>query len=345
MGSPQRYVNQQLQMAHSAHKYLPALFEKTPATPLGAAEHPWYRACRDHVTKRGICAALTRIWNTRGDLLPEAPTQFVDQFRRDFPARSWELFVLDWLARTGAAVERSAGTGPDFCARHPRIGRFWIECVVPTPGVGANRVWERADDVRVWNGPPDEPLALRYTSSVQAKIAKIAGYRASKIVAPNEPVIIALNQGGIRDSDLHDIELPLSMMVLYGIGDTVLRVDPYAHTSEVEVLPRVEIRNQSGAPVSAVIFAEPASAAIAGVMIARTNVFNLFGGRRRRLLMAHNPGATAAIPVGALPWRGEVWVGEDGRLLHRGVVSAHGPFSTYSRRRPRARPNENPALS
>src|SRR6185436_8381353 len=117
-------------------------------------------------------------------------------------------------ARAGATIERSPGTGPDFCARHPRIGRFWIECVVPTPGTGPNRVWERDDNIQVWSGPSNEPLALRYTSAAQTKIAKIASYRTRKIVAPTEPVIVALNQGGIRDADLHDIELPQSMMVL-----------------------------------------------------------------------------------------------------------------------------------
>jgi hypothetical protein len=76
-------------------------------------------------------------------------------------------------------------------------------------------------------------------------------------------------------------------------------------------------------------------AVIAGVMIARMNIFNLFGGRRRRLLMAHNPGATVSVAIGALPWRGEIWVGDDQRLIHRRVVSEYGPFATYSRRRPR----------
>lgn len=169
---------------------------------------------------------------------------------------------------------------------------------------------------------------------MQAKIRKITSYRGSNIVASTEPVIVALNQGGIRDSDLHDVELPLAMKVLYGIGNTVLLIDPYAHTSEVQVQPRVALQNQSGATVSAVIFAEQTSSVIAGVMLARSNVFNLFGGRRRKLLMAHNPSAAVAVPVGALPWRGEVWVGDDRHLLHRGVVSAYGPFSRQSRRRP-----------
>lgn len=162
-------------------------------------------------------------------------------------------------------------------------------------------------------------------------------YRARKIVADDEPVIVALNQGAIDLSDLHDLELPVAMMVLYGIGETVMRIDPYAHTSAIEVPPRVEVQNRAGSPVSTNIFAHPKSSVIAAVMLARTSVFNLFTGRRRKLLMAHNPlaPAEASVPAGVLPLRGELWVAPDRQLIHRGVVSEYGPFSKYSRRRPR----------
>lgn len=314
---------------------VPPLFAPTPSTPAGSAEHSWYRACRDHVTKRPVRIALSRIWNVHGHLLPETPEQFVDQFRRDFPARSWELYVLGWIARSGATVERAPGEGPDFCATHPRLGRFWIECVVPTVGQGANRVWQRPADVTIWNGPPNEPIELRYTSAIQAKIQKVAGYRDRGIVAPTEPVIIALNQGAILDSDLNDIELPLAMKVLYGIGGTVLQVELGTGEASVEVRSRTAIPNAAGALVSTQIFAEPTSSVIAGIVIARTSVFNLIWGRRRRLIMAHNPLAAVPAPVGVLPFRGELWVGPNQRLTHRGVVSPYGPLSRYSRRLPK----------
>lgn len=225
----------------------PHLFAPTPATTAGTAEHLWYRACRDHVNKRPVRVALTRTWKAYGHLLPESPEVFVDQFRRDFPARSWELYVLGWLARSGSTVERAPGEGPDFRATHPRIGPFWIECVVPTIGEGANRVWQRPADMTIWSGPPDEPIELRYTSSIQTKIRKIAGYRDRGIIAPSEPAIIALNQGAIQDSDLNDVELPLAMKVLYGVGDTVLFVEIGTGATNVEVRSRTEIRNPSGA--------------------------------------------------------------------------------------------------
>ena len=315
----------------------PPLFAATPTTPAGSAEHPWYRACRDHSTKRDVRIALSRIWNAHGHLLPEDADHFVDQFRRDFPARSWELYVLGWLARSGSNVERAPGKGPDFCATHPRIGRFWIECVVPTIGEGANRVWQRPPDMRTWSGPPDEPIELRYTAAIQAKIAKIAKYRTEGIVRVIEPVIIAMNQGAILDSDLNDIELPLAMRILYGVGGTLMKVEIGTGATDYEVQYRAKIPNSSGASVSTFIFGQPASAVVAGVILARHNIFNLYPRRRRKLIMGHNPLAAASVPIGALPFRGELWVDDQYHLAHRGVVSPYGHFSHAPRGRLAAR--------
>jgi hypothetical protein len=311
----------------------PPLFAATPTT-VGGVEHPWYRACRDHSTKRDVRVSLSRLWNAHGHLLPEDAEQFVDQFRRDFPARSWELYILGWLARSGSTIERAPGKGPDFCATHPRIGRFWIECVVPTIGEGANRVWQRPPDVRIWSGPPDEPIELRYTAAIQAKIAKVAKYREQGIVAASEPVIIALNQGAILDSDLNDIELPLAMRILYGVGGTVMTVEIGTGATNHEVRYRTAIENSSGASVSTFIFGEKTSSVVAGVILARHNIFNLYPGRRRRLIMGHNPLAASPIPIGALPFRGELWVDDQYHLAHRGVVSPYGRFSRAPRGRP-----------
>lgn len=312
---------------------LPPLFAPTPNTDEGKAEDPLYRATRDHVLKRPVRAGLTRAWREYGHLMPEAPEHFVREFRRDFHARSWELYVLRWLARSGAKIIKAPGHGPDFCAEHPKFGRFWIECVVPNVGKDANRVWQRTTQ-RVWNGPPDEPIQLRYTSAIQSKITKVAGYRNKGLVASNEPVLIAMNQGAILDSDLNDIELPLAFKVLYGVGNVVMRVEVGTGKTDFEMKPQPTIRNAKGAEVSSAIFAEKESSVVAGLILARMNTINLFGRRRRLLTLAHNPLALARVPVGVLPVRGEVWV-DKARLVHRGKVSPYGRYAKSSRRRPK----------
>jgi hypothetical protein len=91
---------------------LPPLFASTPDTEEGRAADLLYRATRDHVTKIPVCDALTKAWHMYGHLMPEKPEQFVREFRRDFHARSWELYVLRWLARTGAKLIRAPVSPP-----------------------------------------------------------------------------------------------------------------------------------------------------------------------------------------------------------------------------------------
>ena len=311
---------------------LPPLFASTPDTEEGRAEDPLYRATRDHETKIPVRDALAKARRMYGRLMPEKPEQFVREFRRDFHARSWELYVLRWLARMGAKLIKAPGHGPDFCAEHPRFGRFWVECVVPTAGKDENRVWQRTNE-RTWNGPPDEPIQLRYTSAIQAKIAKVASYRKKGLVPLAEPVLVAMNQGAILDSDLNDLEMPLAFKVLYGVGQLVMTVEVGSGDTDFIVQPQPALKNAKGSLVSTSIFTEESSNVVAGLILARASTINLFGPRQRLLRLAHNPLACAAVPVGVLPVRGELWV-EGGHLVHRGVIGSHGRFSTRSRRRP-----------
>jgi len=145
---------------------LPPLFERPPQ----GADHELYAAYRSHGNKTGARRALSRIWTSLGHLVPEAPEQFVSEFRRDFPARAWELFVLGYLKRAGAVLHRSPSTGPDFCATLDGVGRFWVECVVPRHGEGADAVPRRAPGQRSGSLPPTSLVALRYANAITGKI-------------------------------------------------------------------------------------------------------------------------------------------------------------------------------
>ncbi|HEY4244762.1 MAG TPA: hypothetical protein VGM88_33335 [Kofleriaceae bacterium] len=203
---------------------------------------------------------------------------------------------------------------------------------VPDVGEKRNKVWQRTVE-RTWSGPPDEPIQLRYTSSIQFKIKKIAEYRRRGLLGANEPVLIAMNQGAILDSDLNDVELPLAFNVLFGIGKTMLLVQIGTGEAEIMVQPQPTITNANGSEVSSAIFTEPSSSVVSGLILARHSTLDLFDNPGPFLTLAHNPLAQAPLPVDALPLRGELWV-EEGRLVHRGVVSSHGRYSEQSQRLP-----------
>lgn len=107
-------------------------------------------------------------------------------------------------------------------------------------------------------------------------------------------------------SDLHDVEVPRLVRVLFGIGETVILVDPYAHTSRAHVPRMPSLRKRGGSDVPTQIFLTDASASIAGVLFARRSIFNLFPIRTRLAYLAHNPRAHVGFPLAALPLRGEV---------------------------------------
>lgn len=296
-------------------------------------DHAWYGACRDHFTRRPIRRALARIWTTLGEFIPEPPKQFVSEFRKDFPARSWELYVLALLARSGAKLVKSPREGPDFCATLPDGRRFWVECIVPGHGKGEDAVplppSSDGNGRRSGTAGPSARVALRYTNAITTKIAKVESYRAKGIVKPTEAVLVAVNQGAIDLSDLHDVEVPLLVRVLFGIGETVILVDPYAHTSRAHVPRMPSVRKHGGSDVPTQIFLTDASASIAGVLFARRSIFNLFPVRTRLAYLAHNPRAHVGFPLAALPLRGEVWVEQ--RLNHAGTLSQHGPLARRRR--------------
>lgn len=305
----------------------PPLFSDMP----GVDDCAEYVACRDHrMTKAGTRRALSRTWNALGSVLPGKPEDFVFEFRRDFHARAWELFVLAYLARSGATLAPSPAHGPDFHATLPGLGSFWVECVVPRHGTGDDAVWKPPPGHTGGALGSPERVALRYANALSDKIKKVTSYRARGIVKPKEAVLIALNQGGLDHADLHDTEVPLVVRVLFGVGEPVLLINVDTGERRVEVPPMPTVRKRSGNDVGTALFLDATAGPVAGVLFAPVSVWNLFGRRRPRLYLAHNPGAVLRFPVGALPVRGECWVSGD-TLAHAGKMSSYAALSIRRR--------------
>jgi hypothetical protein len=212
-------------------KNLPRLFDDDPTGDEG------YRACRDHMTKADVRVALEAAWTRVWHLCPEGPEQFVRQLRRDFQARAWELFLTTVLVDAGLMLEPTRGTGPDIRVRLNSGKTCWIEATTPTPGTGDNAVFQRPTGP--WAGAlyKEDWLLLRYRSALEEKLKKFAGYRAAGIVGAEDVCLIAISQGAILDSDLHDHETPAIARAVFPIGETVLKIVPYS-----EQPPTVSLR-------------------------------------------------------------------------------------------------------
>jgi hypothetical protein len=163
---------------------------------------------------------------------------------------------------------------------------------------------------------PSARVALRYTNALTTKIAKVESYRAKGIVKPTEAVLVAVNQGAIDLSDLHDVEVPLLVRVLFGIGETVILVDPYADTSRAHVPRMPSVRKHGGSDVDADLSDGRERVDRRRALRAPLDLQPLPHPHTARIPRSQ-PARARRLPARTLPLRGEVWVEQRLTILER----------------------------
>jgi len=261
-------------------------------------------------------------------LCPEEPAQFIRQLRQDFHARAWELFLMAVLLDAGLKLDRASAKAPDIRIRLDSGKTCWIEATTPTPGTGDNAVFQRPPGP--WAGAlyREEGLLLRYRSVLEDKLKKFEGYRKAGIVRAEDVCLIAISQGSIIDSDLHDHDLPAIARAVFPIGETVLRVVPYSDEQPtVEATTRVNVFKANKQPVSTTFFFEERTEILAGVVFARNSIWNLAWKASESLNILHRPRPRVALARGTIPSRCEMWIDDDGMLVHRGRCAMFGVYA------------------
>jgi hypothetical protein len=282
-----------------------------------------YRACRDHGNKEEIRAKFEGAFAMHAHLCPEGPERFASEFRRDWCARAWELYLMAVLSDAGMCLERAERRGPDILIRLPSGNRCWVEAVVPSPGTGADRVFQPPQGNWAGSYGPVDKLLVRYRSVLEDKLIKILDYRRAGIVDESEPVMIAVGSWGIPGAWAWDRELPALVKAVYPVGEPVLVVPIDSPEPErVEVRPRWVVRKTSGAPVGTNFFLEARTAGISAVMYTRTDVWNVSWDATRALGIVHNVVTNVPLERGVIPSRVEWWV--EGQQLQR----SGGPAET-----------------
>ena len=148
-----------------------------------------------------------------------ADSNFVEEFKRHFVERSWELSLGATLLNRRLVLNKHNDEGPDFEVLNPIVGSriAWIEAVVATKGDGPDRVPDRVHEV-VRPVPVDE-MQLRLSASLDAKFKKYQSYIEDGIVDENDPYVIAIDRSSL---DSVDPMMPMILKVLFGIGDLTL---------------------------------------------------------------------------------------------------------------------------
>ncbi|PIT99090.1 MAG: hypothetical protein COT74_11615 [Bdellovibrionales bacterium CG10_big_fil_rev_8_21_14_0_10_45_34] len=154
--------------------------------------------------------------------------------------RWWEMY-LSWVLYKVAGFKghKVNGEGPDFCVLLPDGKKIWIEAVAVKAGTNDNEV-TRPPVGRAGTLPVDK-MVLRVTSAFADKARKIERYIEQKIISPEDAVVIAINTGEMRDSDLADQYPPLAVRALLGVGAMAFKVsvhlgDTVERNEDVEVV-------------------------------------------------------------------------------------------------------------
>lgn len=137
--------------------------------------------------------------------------------------RWWEMY-LSWVLFTvgGLKGQRVGEEGPDFLAILPNGRKVWIEAIAVKAGEGNNTVHRPPTGQAA--PLPVEKMVLRVTSAFADKLKKIETYRTKGIIGSDDSVVIAINTGDMRDSDLADQYPPLAVRALLGVGEAQFKV-------------------------------------------------------------------------------------------------------------------------
>jgi len=248
-------------------------------------------------------AIFEELWK---EFEPIADRHFLNQLKRDFHARTWEMYLGVLFKRNGLNVA-SNDHGPDFViASKPKI---WIEAVTVKQGVGIDAVPELQLN-KVGDLPEDQVL-LRMAQAFKEKSIKHQQYLRDHTVANGEPYCIAMNTGLLGYPDL---EIPGILKLLYGLGHLTLSIPlGGGKPDEPRFSSRPALSKASGKSVSMGLYYQGVNSNISAVIYSNMTVLNHPLEIGADCIVIPNPIAKNPLPKETFPFLVH-WIAEDGQL-------------------------------
>jgi hypothetical protein len=247
-------------------------------------------------------AYIVDLWNKYYSLgLPNA--HFVSEIcngKTDTVAqRVWEMMLAVHFDSLGFGLMTS-DAGPDLRIEHN--GHVtWIEAVCPTAS-GLPAQWTRSlshGEFIVGDVPHNEVL-LRWTSAIDEKRKKLAEYRKSGLVGPEDSFVIAVNGGQLGRMPLNEgiSQMPYAFEAVYPAGATTIEIDRATGKSVRSFKSiRPNVQNANGSLVPTTTFLDPANAAISAVIGYSSD---RSAGPQLSADVVHNHLAARPVPLGLL---------------------------------------------
>lgn len=205
---------------------------------------------------------------------PYADKQFLNDFRKQFTQRAWELYLGATLLSRGFRLGKHRDSGPDLDIQNKTGDKrlAWVEAIAVEKGDGNDRVPEM-----VYNSVgsvPEEQMMLRLTGGLDKKFKKYCDELKKGVVKYDESYVIAIDRSALQHVDA---SAPLILKVLFGIGDLTitfaLENGKHKPTGTFwSELPKLD--KTSGQPVSMKFFLDPAHAGISAVIYSHHGILN-----------------------------------------------------------------------
>jgi hypothetical protein len=252
-----------------------------------------------------------------------------------------EALVADRLKGMNFGARKTKGSGPDFMVMDGSR-KVWIEVVCPEPvDVPADWLAPQPGGVIKF---PHKDILLRYTSAIKVKAealvgsldGKKKGYLNSKVVAPEDAYVIAVNGCQLRSGPFPALigisQFPFAAEAVFPIG-------PYQLMIERKTLKVVDrghqhrpfVLNKNRAEVPAYTFLDPRFNPISAIWTVDLNGGFAIG-NAEPMAIIHNPNATNPISPGFLPADDEYIADAEGDELVLRKATGQNIKAKYSAR-------------
>ncbi|MEG3988564.1 hypothetical protein QUA13_15675 [Microcoleus sp. S28C3] len=238
---------------------------------------------------------------------PYADKDFLQEVRKDFHPRFWEMYLGFSLIKQGVSLDQynKRQGGPDLLILSGKL-KVWLEAVAPTAGRSANAVPEI--EFGVVRDVPDEQIKLRYCSVIDKKYKKYYLYTEKKIILEDDCYVIAVNGGAIPSAS-KEIDIPRIVRCVLPFGNEVIEIN----IDSLEVLDvhhqyQGASYNESGSLVSTNIFLNSKYDVISAILFSNVDALNYPNYPGNDFVLIHNPLAKNPLPRGLIKLGREYWV-------------------------------------
>lgn len=271
------------------------------------ADDPFYNRIRDNPDRKEARDFVEGLWQK---YKPYAEPAFLDDARKDFHAKSWEMYLGYIFLDSGFNLQKKTKKeGPDLHLSWNNRS-IWVEATAPESGTGDNAVpGYKYNEVQE---QPTEQILLRLTSAIQEKFNKYKGYSSKGIIRPDDFFVIAINGGRIHKA-VFEQQIPYIVKSLLPFGNPVFALDKKSGELVSSFYEHKDsITTAKGSLVPTNIFLNKEYAGISAILYSWMNVVTRPNKIGVEIHFVHNcPLADNKLPLGIFPFGTEWWVEND----------------------------------